>query len=248
MDYDKQLQLLGLPEKEARVYMHALSLASFNVSQIAERSGLKRPTCYLLLEELTKKGYVSRIPNVKKVHYRAEPPDVVVRQAENNVNFAKKLLPKLTEIYRKDREMPVVRYYSGQQGIRNVFEDTLTSGIKKLYNISGTKNILDIAGTDFVKGYVERRAKKGIWVYNVRHKKEDYVHSEFYEGIAKYKREVRFTPQDIHFSNTIFIYGNKVAIFSSKGGSFAVLIESQEVAEMHMSLFNVLWKDSTPGK
>ncbi|MDB5259127.1 MAG: transcriptional regulator TrmB [Candidatus Taylorbacteria bacterium] len=247
MEFDKQLQLLGLPEKEARVYIHALSLASFNVSQISERSSLKRPTCYLILEELAKKGYVSRIPNMKKVHYRAEPPEVVVRQAENNVNFAHKLLPKLNEIYRRDRKMPVVRYYSGQQGFRNIFEDTLKSKAKNFYNISGSVDVLKIAGIEFAKNYVSRRVQKKISIQNVRPKSYDYLHEELHEQSSSYLREVRFTPPDIDFLDTIFVYGNKVAILSAKKDNFAVLIESQEVADTHLALFKALWRVSTPG-
>lgn len=248
MEYDKQLQLLGLPEKEARVYMHALSLASFNVSQISIRSSLKRPTCYLILEELAKKGFVSRIPNMKKVHYRVEPPEVIVRQAENNVSFAHKLLPKLNEIYRKDREIPVVRYYSGQLGFRNIFEDTLKSGAKNFYNISGTADVLKIAGVEFARNYVSRRVKKKISIQNVRPKNYDYQYEELHKQSTKYLREVRFTPSDIDFLDTIFIYGNKVAILSAKKDNFAVLIESQEVADTHLALFKALWRVSAPSK
>ena len=245
MEYEKQLQLLGLTEKEARVYAGALSLGSFDVATISQKSNLKRPTCYLVLEELTKRGFMSRVPNVKKVQYRVEPPQVVVRQAEHNVSFANKLLPKLEEIYKKESGMPIVRYYSGQKGVQSVLEETLQSGVSEFHNISATKDLVEMAGEDYIKDYVARRTKKKMKVYNIRTKDRE-MDGEVFQGTAKYLREVRFTPNTINFENATFIYGNRVAIISSKEGGFAVVIESEEVAKTQRALFEALWRISTP--
>ena len=103
MNKENQLQLLGLSEKEAKLYLNALELGTFSVMGIANKSGLKRPTCYLILDELVKKGLVSMAPRVKKILYMVESPDALIRQAEEHVLIIKKLAPQLHEIYNTEK-------------------------------------------------------------------------------------------------------------------------------------------------
>ena len=67
METQTQLKKLGLTEKEAKLYINALELGSFSVMGIAHKSGIKRPTCYLILDELVKKGLVSIIPQRQEI-------------------------------------------------------------------------------------------------------------------------------------------------------------------------------------
>ena len=51
-----QLQDAGLSETEAKIYLAALELGQTSVSRIARKSGIKRTTIYLSLENLMEKG------------------------------------------------------------------------------------------------------------------------------------------------------------------------------------------------
>ena len=104
METQTQLKKLGLTEKEAKLYINALELGSFSVMGIAHKSGIKRPTCYLILDELVKKSLVSIIPSAKKLLYIAEPPEVLIKQAEEQVSLTKSLAPKLNSFYNTDKE------------------------------------------------------------------------------------------------------------------------------------------------
>ncbi len=66
----EKLKKLGLTEKEAVIYINALSLGTFSVSSIAQKTGIKRPTCYIILDELIKKNLVTRVPRAKKPFLR----------------------------------------------------------------------------------------------------------------------------------------------------------------------------------
>ena len=57
----KQLQDAGLNETEAKIYLATLELGETNVGRIADKSGIKRTTIYLSLENLIKKGLISMI-------------------------------------------------------------------------------------------------------------------------------------------------------------------------------------------
>ncbi len=58
MSLDRELSALGLSQKEATVYVALLELGTASVQAIARRADLVRPTTYVILEALTKKGLV----------------------------------------------------------------------------------------------------------------------------------------------------------------------------------------------
>ena len=68
------LKNLGLNDKEARAYAALLELGQTTAYAVAERSGLKRPTVYVVLDELRQKGLVLKIPHVKKQLWSAKSP------------------------------------------------------------------------------------------------------------------------------------------------------------------------------
>ena len=61
MDPKESLKHIGLNEKEIQIYLSLLELGSSTVLAIAKRSGIKRPTAYLVLQSLVEKGFASRI-------------------------------------------------------------------------------------------------------------------------------------------------------------------------------------------
>jgi|SRR3989344_829968 len=67
MLYEKELQALGLSEKEAKVYLAALVLGPDTVQNIAKKAGINRPTAYLQIESLKEKGIISEVEKDKKI-------------------------------------------------------------------------------------------------------------------------------------------------------------------------------------
>src|SRR6266699_2317106 len=65
---------LGLSNKEARVYLASLALGPSPVQKIADDSGIKRVTTYVILESLVGLGLVSQTSKGKKTYFIAEDP------------------------------------------------------------------------------------------------------------------------------------------------------------------------------
>ena len=57
MEIQDVLKSIGLDDKEARVYMALLELGTATVHPIANKAEIKRPTTYLILEQLLKKRF-----------------------------------------------------------------------------------------------------------------------------------------------------------------------------------------------
>lgn len=132
---EKYLQDIGLNDKEATVYLSLLSVEHASVLDLAKKTKIKRPTVYVVLESLLKKGLVSETTIGKKTHYQAEPPErletfVEKRKIalEESQRTLKDVIPQIKSIARESGERPVVKYFEGRDGIISA-NDELFSGM-----------------------------------------------------------------------------------------------------------------------
>ncbi|MEK7511852.1 MAG: helix-turn-helix domain-containing protein, partial [Patescibacteria group bacterium] len=71
----KELQKIGLSDKEAKVYLAVLGLGKASVQTIAAKAGVNRATTYSVLGTLKEKGLCSTFQKVKKTFYVVSSPD-----------------------------------------------------------------------------------------------------------------------------------------------------------------------------
>ena len=112
------LQQIGLSEKEAQVYVALLGLETAVVTDIAHASRLKRPTVYVILEELRKKGLILKVPHPKKSLYTAQDPDTYFNNSLDRVKHAYAALSELKAIQKKENKISI-KYFEGEQGIED---------------------------------------------------------------------------------------------------------------------------------
>lgn len=91
---------LGLTEKEAVIYLTLYKLGETTAYQIARECGIKRPTVYMIMEELRKRGLVLIIPNPKKQVFRAKDPHEFIQECQSRIHESSRSLlmslPKLS--------------------------------------------------------------------------------------------------------------------------------------------------------
>lgn len=129
---EKYLQSIGLSDKESVVYLSLVQVDNASVLDLSKKTKLKRPTVYVVLESLAKKGLVSETTVGKKTHYQAEPPErletFVERQKlvlDENSKRLKDIIPEIKSIQRESGERPVVKYFEGREGIIGSSEELL---------------------------------------------------------------------------------------------------------------------------
>src|SRR5688572_25102021 len=62
----KELEKIGLSENEAKVYLAGLELGSSTAQMIAAKATVSRPTTYIMIESLIKRGLMSSFQKGKK--------------------------------------------------------------------------------------------------------------------------------------------------------------------------------------
>ena len=240
------LHTLGFGEKEAVVYVALLELGRGTVTQISRKAGINRTTGYDILDSLSNKGVVNVSGKEPKQEDSAEPPESVIaylrREAEaarERTAKAEAILPELRSVH-ATQNRPKIKFYEGTEGLKQVYEDTLSS----------TEAIRAYANADDVhKGipkyfpnYFKRRAEKGIAIRAIfPMNTAGIARATFNE---EEKREVAFVPlEKYYFSPEINIYDNKVMIASWKE-KLGVVIESAEIADAMKKIYELAWAEA----
>ena len=72
------LTSVGISEKAAKIYLAGLALGTTSVQELARKTGLKRPTVYLHIDELLKQGLFETVSLNNKRYYRAAEPEMEI--------------------------------------------------------------------------------------------------------------------------------------------------------------------------
>ena len=238
MDLKYVLQEIGLAKKEAAVYLANLKIGESPVSVIAKKAGFNRVSTYDVLRRLNILGLVSYCTKADTKHFSAINPEVLISDYKEKVRNLEKALPELRGLINKNSKKPKLRYFDGIQGIKMVYEDTLTTSTEIL-NFSNSEVIRKYWPT-YDEEYVKIRAEKKIFLrgispldkHGLKVQKED---KENY-------REIRLvSSREFHFTNEINIYDDKVAITSFQDQPFGIIMESKEIAHTQRDIFKMAW-------
>ena len=72
---EKDIEKLGLSEKEAKVYLASLELGPSPVQVISQKSKVNRATTYVVIDSLMAMGLMSTYDEGKKTFFTSESPE-----------------------------------------------------------------------------------------------------------------------------------------------------------------------------
>ena len=242
------IKQLGLKEKEARLYSACLELGPSKAKDLSKLTDLNRGTIYDVARSLFKKGLLSSTQRKNTTYFVANNPRTYIQKIEENLNSAKKALPALELLLQSSSYRPKLRYFEGNEGIKNVYEEILNTKDKMIYCLSSPQEMFGSVGADFMREYVKRRARRHIHMKAINDPKGDvddrkYSHSTHSD--AKLLRETKIGPENLRIPGMIEIYDNSVAMMSTKKENFGFIIESEEFATLMKQMFEILWSQST---
>ncbi|MBN2086803.1 hypothetical protein JW758_00480 [Candidatus Peregrinibacteria bacterium] len=243
------LEQLGLTEEESKVYLAILELGGSYVSSIAKKAGVHRVSCYHTLDNLIRKGIISTFTKDNIKYFSIESPRILVNQAEEKFHHAKKLLPELLSITNALAYKPKIQYYEGLQGIKNIFEDTLTAE-DELLGYTNLSELPEVVTIEFLKDYAKRKIEKGIktrMLSPISKHAINYTKKYYPKDFDKNLVEIFFiNPKEFLFEYEINIYGNKVSLVSLNPNELmGMIIESPIYAKTQRSIFNLAWLGAT---
>ena len=234
----ESLQKIGLSDKEAKVYIALLKIGDATVKDISSEANLKRPTTYLILEELRQKGLILKIPHAKKAVYQAKNTDELYGYASENMSAFKRALPKIESLQTEHNPVKTF-YFEGIQGLKDALfykmngmeEKSITGFFAKDAGVS--KPVMDLF-TKFNKTLIDRKVTvTGITPEGEGTRNYQKQHPEFYKNIS-------FAPQG-DYSAEISIETTDDFIRIIDGVEMkAVIVESKRVADAVKQIFNIV--------
>lgn len=237
---EKELQEIGLNEKEAKVYLASLELGQSVVQDIAKKAGLNRATAYFIIDSLMKRGLMSSFHQGKKQFFVAADPDKLIdiasqekQRIEKREGILKKLLPQLQSINNKITDKPVVRYYEGKEGLITVTEEFLKSAgdiAYMIYPVDKVNNLLTQEERDSLR---KKRLDKSI--------KTEVIYT-YENGVLQNSADgtrLKIPYDKFPISCDIAIYGDKVRIASLEDKLVGIIIEDKNIAETLKSIFKL---------
>lgn len=249
MTLDRDLERLGLGEKEATVYLAALELGNAVVRDIAAKAEVSRPTAYIVLESLVKRGLASAVREGEKTYYAAEHPkqlELLLQKQRATLNERETILldmvPQLTSLYHSADRHPIVKIYTGPEGQLAMDQDGVHNRKRGQMAYSFTAlDVLENFKREQVNTYADNRmrSKESLRVIYTHH---DGPRANMTDPTRL--REAKFIPRDQYpFEGSIVIrpwFG--LRIFSHRNEEFVgMAVESVELALTMQSIFQLCW-------
>lgn len=246
----QDLEKIGFSEKESQVYLAALDLGEATIQQLAEKSGVKRVTVYIIIESLMKHGLISSVEKGKKTFFAAENPVNIVRffnarkkelekDLDEKSEVLKKITPELESLFKIAGPKLKVRFLQGKEGLRTMMNDFLKTECSEIKGFVALDALFKI-----FPGHEEETTKKRV-AKGIK-SKIIYTNSQGpVENATDYKklREARYLPYDqFRFKGDMSIYGNKVWFVSFLNEPSGVLIEDEGIARMTNIIFDLAWE------
>ncbi|RJQ17316.1 TrmB family transcriptional regulator [Candidatus Woesearchaeota archaeon] len=243
MDIRYALEAFGLNEKEIAVYLELLPLGSVTLHDISKRLSYPRSTVYHTLEYLKNKGLVASIIKEKVTYYSTTEPETLRDQLVEKQQIIAEALPELNTLAKSVKSSSSIVMYEGFKGVHTILSD-LVRVKQQVYYFGGYQNSLKVL--KHLPNYVRKvRIEKQIpakMVYD--YTDEPILHTKEYQKVS----ELRFHDAMKDFPVMIFIYGDKVSMFTHKTDLIGFIIKNKDFAEAMKLIFNVYWNKATPAK
>lgn len=243
MDLEFPLKSYGLNDKEIKVYLELLPLGTASLQEIAKRVEFPRSTVYHTLNYLINKGVVGKIIKRGITYYSATDPNKLKDQLIEKEKLIASIIPHLNSLKSLSKTPSNVEIYEGFKGVHTILAD-LVRVKQQVYYFGGYKKSLEVL--KHLPNYVRiNRMERGIpakIVYD--YTDEPILHTKEYQKVS----ELRFHDGLKDFPAMIFIYGNKVSMFTFKSDLVGIIITNKDFAEAMKLIFYIYWDQAKPAK
>lgn len=181
-DVFEVLHRAGLNDKEARVYGAALLEGEAPASRLAQVAGLKRPTTYLILNQLVERGLIATQKSDRAELFRASNPMLLLERHRATVSLLDSALPELLAMSKNYSGHPRVETFYGPEGIEHGWNMCLEAKNDILYfadehltasvaspspEVQRQIAALSADEVRFQSHFVTERVKRGIWLRGI---------------------------------------------------------------------------------
>jgi sugar-specific transcriptional regulator TrmB len=233
----ENIQKLGLEEKMARVYLAALELGVATVNELSDKSNVKRTSIYNFLNEMKQMQLLEEVDTKNKTMLRACNPDVLIKQAEEQLKSLKAAVPFLADIYNQPANNTKVRFFLGMDSLKNLHKE-VCSRSEPIYGYTDYDKMLSTMDENYMWGIIDKRAELNIPYFCIA---KDGPMARVAKNRDKEQKRVIKLVKGGAFETEINIYGKWVAITSFHRPCAGVIVEDFAIAKTMKAIWQMLW-------
>lgn len=250
--FEQHLSQLGFQNKEQLVYTTLIELGRAPAAVISKRTGLPRASVYGILDELSKKGVVSKESARSGTLFLVNSPQAFVRLVnEEKISLvakeraAKQLAEELSP-YIRSRQfgVPKIQLFEGKKSIENMLYDNLPQW-RESCRRTKENTLWGYQDHTVVESYF--RWHRYMW--ETRGDEETiclFSHIADVEKELQHKivrREIRALPKGVQFSTSIWIYGEYIVMaITSEKPHYAFQMRDPLLSANLRTFFQLLWR------
>lgn len=251
------LKSLDFDEYEVKSYIFLLEKGPLTAGALAKVLGTPRSSLYGFLKRLATDNLITESQKNGVKIFVAEPPEKITLLFDQKMEALQKaqndyikILPELKSKKGEKYQAPKFQVFEGIEELRNALKDMLLYRDIETQAFWPQKKMVEVLGGEFFRYHNAQRIKNNISVHAIwpQNQKVEIENHPYFGTGKEFLREIRIAPKHIDFHMGYWIYGNKIVFISSARENFGFIIQSQEMAQMLKTQFELFWQISRPLK
>lgn len=250
MNIKQKLNLLGLSDKQAEIYLLLLKQGIISILKLSRRSTINRTTIYRTVEDLKKLNLVEEVVDDHGSKIKAVKPEnlqLLLTQKETELDQLKNNLPDLISDLSAIKDQPSLStqliYFRGLSGLKQLLWNILKAkGESVGYGYADWNQSV---GQEFAEKLRQERVSRKIYDREIQNTNQTAPINSWTK-IKDYDQvyQARFIPKSvIDIKHDTYIYNDVFAFFNFyQDELFGIEIHNAEIAKTQKQIFEVLWK------
>jgi len=239
------LTALECSEEEKEIFLKVLSSNGLKVSEIADRTGIKRTNCYRFVEALVAKRLLNLDLNSKINKYFATSPNDLKALLDKKTRLINELkidfsniVPDLDKIYKISESTTKVRYYYNNDVVDIVSDVVLHYDYKAFYNpIVLSKNHLR-----FFKDFVNNLDKSRRNIREILVNSSNNIIEKMLRGVKNPNYKFKLLAKEGLFKSDIVLFNSKVLLVNYRS-NVVVEIDDAELSASLETIHDFIWNN-----
>lgn len=240
------LGALGATRNAVSFYLSCYRSGASLVGDVARACGMDRSSAYNACEQLEALGLIERDAAASRKTVAARPPSAVLARLRTEARRMRRLheeveesMPELMAAFAAAPSKPVLRVFSGREGLRRITDDVLDQARGEILLFSNQRAERQVFNDADHREFIAERLRRGI---AIRVLAADTPEARaLRRADARSLRETR-TVAGEPFASETYVYGDSVAMLSFDKDVVGFVVRSRKFAEQQRWVFETIWK------
>jgi sugar-specific transcriptional regulator TrmB len=248
MELQEVLQKAGLNSKQAKIYLALLGLGKARASAIAQKANLKRPTVYVILEELINRGLANQIKSRGVTLFSAASPDKLIQDFKERSETLTKALPALEALCLtpENTGRPALELFEGEKDFEEIYLDFIKS-FKPDQEVLIFSSLAQIKKqfSHLVEAWHKKLQKTKPQIREIlTPSRLAEIYKAEIEKLDNPYHQIKLLPKELKPpKNEFLVYQDALLILNLKKEYWALKIKNPDIADSYRAMFKIIWKN-----